>query len=134
MPDGEIYNLECGQQVIVNLGTPKQMVLMFFYEAQNQDQPGYIDLDWVIIEVGSNAEGPWSLVFNWGNTNASDNGSIHSYHYKNGEMDNEPVPFEELNEKTGILIGVGGSYQYIRISAPPGCSDPAQIDAIRLYP
>jgi hypothetical protein len=111
---------------------------LIFYEWENiPADPGYIALDNIILHVGPASDGPWTLIFYWGDTVSSNNGSVLPYHYASGEIDNERIPMSELYPgtglSTGIIIPVGGTYQYVFVVAPPGCSDDAQIDALEVH-
>jgi hypothetical protein len=107
---------------------------LVYYEREDPSNPGYIALDWVIVSLGPTASGPWTLIFYWGDGNNGNNGSIQPYHYLTGEADNELIPFGELYLNFGILNGVGGTYRYVLISAPPGCGDASEVDAIEVLP
>ena len=121
--------------MVVDLGALTPIGTLVFYEAPNVADHGFIALDWVYIELSTDYSGPWSLFFYWGDwPNTSNNGSVNPSHYVSDELDNERIDFAELYGNTGILIGVGGSYRYVRFTAPPGCNDPAQIDAIQVLP
>lgn len=120
--------------MIIDLGVPTWIGSLVYYETENPAQPGWIALDWVIVSVGPTVDGPWSTIFYWGDSDPGNNGDVQPYHYAMGEFDNEPIPFSELRYNTGIINGVGNTYRYILISAPPGCDDPAQVDAIEILP
>jgi hypothetical protein len=134
-PDGNIYPLFCNANVVVDLGALTPIGTLVFYEAPNPSQPGWIALDWVYIELSTDNITYGPAVFYWGDWPITgNNGSILPSHYVSDEMDNEPIIFSELYGNTGILIGVGGTYRFVRFSAPPGCNDEAQIDAIQVLP
>ncbi len=109
-------------------------------------------LDWVIIDIGMSASGPWYTVFNWGNGSPDYNTEIASYSLDaDGEVDNELIPTSVLYAspsqpliRTGILIDVDanltprppdGTYQFVRIYSPlDGANDPTEVDAIEILP
>ena len=107
---------------------------LIFYEWANTADPGYIALDHIILYIGPASDGPWTLIFYWGDGVSSNNGSVLPPHYDFGEIDNERILMTELHPgtglSTGIIIPVGGNYQYVFVVAPPGCNDDAQIDAL----
>ena len=79
-------------------------------------------------------------VFYWGDDDTANNGVIDpgylDYSESPPEVDNQEIPSSDLYNGHGILIPLGGNhpYRYVRISAPSGCDDPAQIDAIDYLP
>jgi hypothetical protein len=84
-------------------------------------------------------EDPWTVVpiFYWGDTDGANNGTILPYHFP-PEADNAGIPASELYNgglpyPTGIIVPIGGIYRYIRIGAPAGCQDSAQIDSIEIW-
>ena len=131
--DGLYYEIGCGEGIIVDLGRQMWIDTLVYYEVENQADPGYIALDWVIVYVSDSAAGPWTLIFYWGDTEAWNNGSVPPAYYP-PENDNQRIGLGELYNNTGILIGVGNLYRYVLIEAPPGCGDPAQVDAIEVLP
>ena len=134
-PDGVQLDLNCGSSLILDLGTLNQIDALIYYEFYNPGGcGGGICLDWVIIELGETYEGPWTEIFNWGDTDAGNNGDVRPYHYSIQEFDNEAIPLTELSYGHGILIPVDGIYRYVQIYAPDPCGDPAQIDAIDILP
>jgi hypothetical protein len=48
-------------------------------------------------------------------------------------MSNIAIPPAALYNGWGIQMHVDGTYRYIRIAAPSGCSDPAQVDSIEIW-
>jgi len=129
--DGSYIDIGCGSGILVDLGNQTWIYRLVYYEAANPADPGYIALDWVIVSVSANSTGPWTLIFYWGDTNPGNNGDIPSYPQ---EDDNQRISFSELYNQTGIRISVTGIYRYVLIEAPPGCGDPAQVDAIEVLP
>ena len=115
-----------------------------FFEWPNG--PG-IELDWIVAEISDNGV-TWHEVFNWGGGGLDTNTNIEPPYGSdaNGEMDNEPIPSDDLwpsglITNTGIAIDIntptwvppqGSQYRYIRFSCPddgPG-NDAAHVDAI----
>jgi hypothetical protein len=134
-PDGDYVAITCGSDIIIDLGAPTAIGTLVYYEHYNPTNcGGGICLDWVIIELSLSADGPWTPYFYWGDGSGSNNGDILPYHFASGELDNEHVPATELYNLYGIRILVGGTYRYVRVSAPMGCDDPAQVDAIDILP
>jgi hypothetical protein len=133
-------DLDCGENVIVDLGELSWIETLIFYEYLNpavcvdSAMETGICLDWIVIELGEYAEGPWSGVFYWGDSADGNNGNIPPYHYTTQEMDNEVIPQSELHNGSGILVPVDGIYRFVRFYAPSPCDDPAQIDAIEIIP
>lgn len=107
------------------------------------EQPaGFVSMDWVIIEVGPSANGPWTTVFNWGDDVPDMHSNIAAYS-ADGELDNELIPTSALygtTYKTGIALDVDGllppgSYQWVRIYSPfGGENDGSHVDAIQVLP
>ena len=131
--DGAYYEVGCGSGIVVDLGSPTWIGTLVFYEVENPATPGFIAMDWVIVYVSDNASGPWTLIFYWGDTDSGNNGYIPPGYYP-PENDNQQIGFGELYNNTGIRIDVGSTYRYVLIEAPPGCGDPAQVDAIEVLP
>jgi hypothetical protein len=110
------------------------------YELENP--PGVVSMDWVIIDAGPTAGGPWITVFNWGDDVADMNSNLAAYG-ADGEGDNENIPtsaFYGTTYMTGIAIDVDGllapgSYQWVRIRSPlGGGNDGSHVDAIQVLP
>jgi hypothetical protein len=136
-PDGGITAIPCNEGVIFDLGSTSNPALVFYENATG----GIINLDIVIISVSASSTGPWNNVFYWGDGNPGNNGSIQAYHFAGGELDNEVIPEGELfgtpPYQSGISIPISSAfmpYQYVLISAPGFCGDPAEIDSIETYP
>lgn len=135
-PDGAVLELDCGSNVIVDIGAPTLIGSLVYYEYFNPVGCGWgICMDWVYTELSESADGPWTLYYYWGDTDGSNNGNILPVHFPGGvETDNETIPAVELYNDSGILIPVGSTYRYVRFTAPVPCGDPAQIDAIDILP
>jgi hypothetical protein len=120
----------------VDIGAPTWIGTLVYYEYFNPGGcGGGICMDWVYTELSESADGPWTLVYYWGDTDGGNNGNILPYHFPGGsEADNETIPAAELYNNSGILIPVGSTYRYVRFTAPVPCGDPAQIDAIDILP
>jgi hypothetical protein len=137
-PDGAVISIPCLEGVIYDLGGPTSNPALVYYENATG---GIINLDIVIISVSASSTGPWNNVFYWGDGDPSNNGTIQAYHFATGEFDNEPIPTTELFGtdpfQSGISIPISSSfmpYQYVLISAPFFCGDPAEVDSIETYP
>jgi uncharacterized repeat protein (TIGR01451 family) len=110
-----------------------------FYEWENP--VNFIDLDQVIISIGDGTN--WYVVYYWGDNLVDPNSSPLG---STSEPDNFRISTSLLYGapyQTGILIdadgGIGvppnGTYQYIRVTSPPGDADGAcDIDAIGVWP
>ena len=118
---------------MVDLGSQTWIGSLVYYEVENPSDPGFIALDWVIVYVSTDATGPWTLIFYWGDADSGNNGSVPPAYYP-PENDNQQIGMVELYNGTGIISPVGGTYRYVLIEAPPGCGDPAQVDAIEVLP
>lgn len=116
---------------------------LVYYEREN---PLFvISLDWVIVEVGPTASGPWTTVFYWGDNvhDAHTNMPVGYVSDGDGEADNEQIPISILygsTYPTGIaldldLLGMTGTHSFVRISSPlGGDNDPAEVDAVEVLP
>jgi ABC-type cobalt transport system substrate-binding protein len=138
-PDGVITTVPCDTGIIYDLGAPTNNGALVYYEAP---QVPILFLDVVIISVSNSSSGPWNNIFFWGDFNPFNNGLIPSSYYtdSDGEADNEPINATDLwgtPFQSGIRIPISGAftpYQYVLISAPSGCGDPAEVDTIESYP
>ena len=138
-PDGVITTVPCDTGIIYDLGAPTANGALVYYEAP---QVPILFLDVVIISVSNSSSGPWNNIFYWGDLNPFNNGLIPSSYYTDadGEADNEPINATDLFGspfQSGIRIPISGAftpYQYVLISAPSGCGDPAEVDTIESYP
>lgn len=127
--------------MIVVAGGTEPAFDLIFYEHEN---PAFtVNLDWVIVEVGSSASGPWYQVFYWGDDIVDANTNIGQLGYgSSGEPDNQPIPFADLygGNSSGVAIDLdavvpAGSYQWVRITAPlGGANDAAEVDAVDALP
>jgi hypothetical protein len=131
--DGFYTEIGCGGGILVDLGSQTSISGLVYYEVENPSGPGTIALDWAIVSVSANSTGPWTLIFYWGDSNSGNNGYVPAIYYP-PENDNQTIGFGELYNQTGIRIDVVGTYRYVLIEAPPGCDDPAQVDAIQVLP
>jgi hypothetical protein len=124
--------------VILDLGGPTQIGTLIFYEFLNPTGcNGGICLDWVIIDLSDAEPHPWPTpwprrIFYWGDSDSTNNGSVPPTYFP-PELPNAAIPPADLYNGWGIQIHVNGVYRYVRIAAPPGCSDPAQIDSIEIW-
>ncbi len=143
-PNGIIAEIGCGQARIIDLGaspiTTRPGYDFVYYEFENP--PGFVSMDWVIVQVGADLSGPWYTVFYWGDGLPDANTNLASLSLP--ENDNLPIPTTELYGSapyvSGITIDVdqrapAGVYQYLRFLSPfGGDNDGAQVDAIQLLP
>ena len=149
-PDGRLAAVACGTAFIVDLGASPIVITgsmdpdydLVYYE---RDTGGGIMLDWVIVDVCADASCSTAYtVFYWGNATPDTNTNIGVLGYGPPEPDNQPIPSADLwgsaPYQTGIAIDVdmaapAGTYQWVRIYAPPGGSnDPSEVDAIEVLP
>jgi hypothetical protein len=118
---------------VIDLGKQTWIGRLVYYEVENPSDLGTIGMDWVIVYVSPNLRGPWKMVFYWGDGDPRNNGNILSGQALQ-ENDGQPIAFGDLYNQTGISIPVWGTYRYVMISAPPRCSDPAQVRGIDILP
>jgi len=118
---------------------------LVYYEREYDGTPGYIQLDWVVVELSTDNV-TWHTVFNWGDDDSTNTDNTNVAAYGNDadyEVDNEPIPLADLwpsntipAYQTGIAIDIRGlappgyAYRYLRISCPSGGGDPSEPDAI----
>jgi hypothetical protein len=100
-----------------------------------------IQLDWVVVDVGTTPAGPWYEVFNWYNGSVDLNTNIGALgHGSSGEPDNYNIPAADLWSSSGITIDITGiappgMYQYIRIFSPLlGGNDGSDVDSLQVLP
>jgi hypothetical protein len=124
--------------VILDLGGPTQIGTLIFYEFLNPvGCNDGICLDWVIIDLSDAEPRPWPTpwprrIFYWGDSDSTNNGSVPPTYFP-PEISNVAIPPADLYNGWGIQIHVNGVYRYVRIAAPAGCSDPAQVDSIEIW-
>jgi hypothetical protein len=140
-----VIELYCGGQLILDLGAAPLILPHPGYDLVDYEleQPaGVVSMDWVIIEVGPTADGPWTTVFNWGDDIPDTNSNVATYS-ADGELDNELFPTSALfgsTYMTGIALDVDGLlppgvYSWVRILSPfGGGNDGSHIDAIQVLP
>jgi len=149
--DGEVAGIYCGTEMIVPVVPTTTIVTdgtnaydMVYYEyllTSGSDGSSclnneYIYLDWVTVQVGTSAAGPWYTVFLWGdgvadtNTNMSVAGS---------EQNNRVVCAQNLygGNTGGIAIDVDakappGIYRYVRLFVPAGPDPSGNLDSLQL--
>ena len=105
-----------------------------------QNPPGFITVDWVIIEISTDGSN-WIEVFNWGDSDPANNGMIGN---PGSEPDNYVLPLSALynGNTTGIAIDADAfvssgprTFQYIRITSPlGGDNDGSEVDSIEILP
>jgi hypothetical protein len=157
--DGNVARISCGSAITlyfdvgISDGAGYDMV---FYEYPYS--PGIL-LDWITLELSDNGI-DWYRVFDWdGDSPPGDVAGTNVDGYANdpsnppyaGEADNEPISSQDLYPalpslpNTGIAIDIGvaaaaiqppqpplpsGPFRWVRVSAPTGCGDDAEVDAI----
>ena len=148
-PDGDEAGIDAGGVITLDFGIgngimDSQGYDFVFYEWNNA---GTVYLDWIIIELSVDTT-MWYTAFYWGdgyNSPMDDNTNIVSYSNDPGhptypgEVDNEQIPLADLYPYpgTGIAIDINflpdppnAQHRYVRLSAPAGGGDAAQIDGI----
>ena len=134
-PDGDYYDLDCNTTLVLDLGSQTWIQTLIFYEFLNPSGCSTgICLDWIVIDLSTSSDGPWTQVFYWGDAVSTNNGSVQPYHYATGETDNEVIPLVELDYGHGILLPVNDTYRYIQVYAPDSCGDEAQINSFDILP
>ncbi|MGQ0604711.1 MAG: hypothetical protein ACT4QE_23775 [Anaerolineales bacterium] len=118
---------------------------LIYYEREITSPSGRIMLDWVAIDVCTDAACTTAYtVFVWGDANPDFNTNIGQAGYLPPELDNQVIPLTDLAGtppyQTGIAIDVDavappGTYGWVRIRSPfGGDNDPAEIDALDVLP
>jgi len=118
---------------------------LVYYEREYDGTPGYIELDWVVVELSVDNL-TWYTVFYWGDDDPvnTDNTNVAAYgNDADREVDNEPIPLADLWPsntipvyQTGIAIDIRGlvppgyAYRYIRISCPLDGGDSSEPDGV----
>jgi hypothetical protein len=141
-PDGTAYDLPAGGTLTLGINLVANGDSSFdlvYYENPNGSG---IWLDWVIVEISDGNN--WYTIFNWGDNIADTNSNMNFNILSNPQVPPEPdqrdIPSAELYNSTGIAIDVdaivpGGTYSYIRFTAPTGDVDnKMEIDAIEILP
>jgi hypothetical protein len=112
---------------------------LVYYE--QEALPGFIALDWVIVEICSDPVCAVSpiVVFNWGG-GVTANTNVSGF----PENDNELIPMSALwgtpPYQTGVAIDVdglapAGTYRWVRLTSPfGGDDDGSEVDAIEVLP
>lgn len=144
IPEGGVETFLLSQPVVANGDGAADFVFYEFPAA-----PG-IALDNVIVEISTDGSA-WLPVFYWGDGIADTNTNVNinlpniasACVPPSTEQDNCQISSSDLYNNTGITIDVdnsplsvvpGGSYYWIRFTAPAGSGDPAQLDAIQILP
>jgi hypothetical protein len=110
----------------------------FVYYERLLTGPNHIEMDRVLIEIGDGTN--WYTVFDWGGGGPDTNSNVDTGVIGGGEGENRNIASGFLINNSGVGIdiyslGLIGSYQYLRISAPStGANDGIDIDAIEIYP
>lgn len=146
LPDGSVARVGCGQSIVVDLGVANAITVtgvlepafdLIYYEFENPTDN--INLDWVIVEVGTSDTGPWIQVFYWGDDILDSNTNIGQAGYGVvSEPDNHTIPFSDLygGNSPGVAIDIdavaaAGTYQWVRITTPlGGANDAAEVDSL----
>ncbi|MCA9904921.1 MAG: hypothetical protein KC547_13785, partial [Anaerolineae bacterium] len=148
LPDDVICSIGPGAGLVIDLGsTPINTHAGFdivSYEMRSTANPGYILMDFTIIQVGRNHNGPWYTVFYWGDNILDANTSVGQAGYgAAGEANEQPIPmvvpvlYDGNGLTTGIAIDIdavapSGTYRYVRIIGLNATG--SEVDAIQLLP
>jgi hypothetical protein len=132
--------LDLGASSAIGLGPGFDLV---YYEREVDALRGYIHMDFVSVQVGTSASGPWFDVFNWGDGVLDANTSIGQAGYgASGEPGDTPIPmtnptlYGSYPFITGIAIDVDakappGIYRWVRLVGVGGGFN-AEVDAIQV--
>ncbi|MBN1428699.1 MAG: hypothetical protein JXB07_09950 [Anaerolineae bacterium] len=150
--DNSSLDIACGYAIMIELGsnpinangdTDYDLIV---HERQD-GSTGNIEMDWIIVQVGTSSTGPWLTVFYWGDSGPDANTSLGRNGLSVAEADNEliamTVPQLLAAPMAPFLItGVGidvdalvppGVYQWLRIFSPNGGgNDTAQVDYLQI--
>lgn len=144
MPGGG--QVSCGADAILTLDADTYIRYLIYFErwipsivgncGYTGTDSGGICMDWVNLDLSLDSTS-WTNYFFWGDANAGNNGSLINP-ADPIELDNQGFPETELVVGSGVVVPVYGTYRYLRIGTsdcgPPGNSDPAEVDAIVIYP
>jgi len=158
-PDPQIYNLEDGTYIVLNLGSKPLQVTgsnpdydLVYYEMEFSVfgvPSGNIYLDQVMIGITNDPTGgTFYTVFYWGDSDPDMNSNVGDIAVSTGgEADNQQIALSDLYGtdpyQTGIAIDVDNadsnppvnSYQYVVIFAPTtGGGESANINAVEVIP
>src|SRR6185503_1144784 len=113
------------------------------YEREADATRGFIQMDFVSVQVGTSASGPWFEVFNWGDGVLDANTNIGQAGYgSSGEpadlqipMTN-PILYGSMPFITGIAIDVDakappGVYRWVRLVGV-GAGSNSEVDALQV--
>jgi hypothetical protein len=130
----------CGESHQIDLGFDTFIRYIIYYEflavpdlsacGGNSGDSGFC-MDWVFLDLEHSGGARWNSVFNWGDTEAGNNGSL-------GDIAPEPDNYPVVGY-AGIVIPVNGTYRYLYIGTNDcpgngGEGDPAQVFSIEVYP
>ncbi|HEX9924634.1 MAG TPA: Calx-beta domain-containing protein [Anaerolineae bacterium] len=162
-PDGIFAEVGCGTALIVDLGltvidttTSDPAYDLVYYERGQPNPPTmtntFIFMDWIVVQIGPTATGPWYNVFYWGD-NIDDTNSNVNWTALGLAMEDNNVTisttflYDGIDPvySTGIAIDVDNSplspapppglYQFVRFLNPSNpTNDPPEIDAIEVLP
>ena len=131
--NGAYQEAACWDTRLIDLGNQTRIGSLVYYEVGNLSNPGNLAKGWVIVYVSSRVDGPWKLIFYWGNGDLRINGNIPSG-ISSQENNSQRIGLGDLFNQTGIQIPVGGIYRYVMILAQPRCDDPAQVGRTDILP
>jgi uncharacterized repeat protein (TIGR01451 family) len=147
-PNGVYITLYCGDSTTVDI-TSKPVSTHagydFIYYENPSPSPGYVQMNSVIVELGTTSTGPWHRVFYWGDGVLDANSSLGAAGYGAGSEPNAQLipmtdpPLYGSPLTTGVAIDVDavappGTYTWVRLTVPSSnCSD-SEIDSIDSLP
>lgn len=147
MPNGG--EISCGAPYTIDLGQEVFMRYLVYTEdyldsidecpgIPSDPPPGPgICMDWVYLDFCRSEGSCVNSLFNWGDGNLSNNGSLGSSY--SSEDDNQGVPAGSLTGGDGITVWINDAFRYIIIGTndcgpPQAYGDPAEVHAITIYP
>lgn len=149
-PDGNRLVVDCGDQFVKDISATPIVTHagydFVWYEMVNGGT-GNVQMEIIVLEVGNSVNGPWSVVFTWGDNLVDANSSLGAAGYGASEPPDFPIPpgapafFGTAPYDTGIAVDIdavapSGTYTWIRGRATgiPCPSGNTEIDAIQILP
>ena len=127
--DGLLCGLVSNQSIVLDMGCP--ILLSGPYDLVYYEEPQFVNneiqLDRIIIQVGTSPTGPWTTVFNWGDGVLDANTNVGAAGYGAGSEPNDlPIPMTNpplygippLVSGVAINVTTPGFYRYVQLTAP----------------
>jgi len=150
--DSVSLDVACGQSMIIDLGlTPViangDMAFDLAIYERRDGATTNIEMDWIIVQIGTSSSGPWFTVFYWGDGGPDANTSLGRSGLSVPEADNELVAMVNPQLLTApmapfLITGIGidvdafvlpGTYQWLRVFTPNGgANDTSQVDYVEI--